>query len=74
MKNKCLVLAIVLAGILSLSVLVPVVSAADKVTIELWVLNDQDKMYEPLIRDFVAENPNIEIKISTRTTDGHKEG
>lgn len=46
----------------------------DKITVEFWGLDTQKPIYEPLINDFNEENPDIEVKMSTKTVDGHKEG
>lgn len=46
----------------------------EKVSIDFWALSGQKDTYEPIIEDFMKEYPNIEVKMSTKATEGHKEG
>lgn len=48
-------------------------SSGDEVTVEYWGLDSQKSLYEPIIKDFEEENPDIKIDFSTRSVDSHKE-
>jgi raffinose/stachyose/melibiose transport system substrate-binding protein len=49
-------------------------SSSDKVTVEFWALDNHKQIYEPIIEDFEKDHPEIDIEMSTRTVDAHKEG
>ncbi|WP_299092253.1 extracellular solute-binding protein [uncultured Metabacillus sp.] len=49
-------------------------SSSNKVTVEFWTLDNDKALYEPIIEDFEKEHPDIDINMSTRTIDAHKEG
>lgn len=72
LRKKRWIFMFALLGMLSLFVNANVV-AKEKTVVEFWILNGERSMFEPVIADFEKENPDIEIRLSTRTSDGHKE-
>lgn len=45
----------------------------EKTTAELWTIEGLKDRWEPMMEDFEKEFPEYKIKLSTKTTDGHKE-
>ncbi|MBO1510704.1 ABC transporter substrate-binding protein [Metabacillus bambusae] len=48
--------------------------SSDKTIVEFWALDNHKSIYEPIIEEFEKEHADIDINMSTRTVDAHKEG
>jgi len=69
------ILSILLCGAMMLGILSSCSIAAEKKKIELsyWTLSSRLQLTESVVKDFEAANPDIKIKFTFNSTDGHKQ-